>query len=326
MNSLETYRRNPINRQESPEKYSGESDEILSENFSLRTELEILNLIWREREEIFLRIEKQQDEILKQNSDLILAIKEISSERDYYRDEIYKVKDGLQEREDELWMEKEKIRRDVDDCHDKIEELLKEKSEIIRVFSDNLEVIKSMKEGLVRATESLEEDEVGSLDKVNQEKSDEQELDGELWNFLRELKGVSCSVNKLELKLKAYKEKRKKERKELENSVTSLSEENRDANSLLRIALVEKQTVERSLNKLKGNNEHGRSTIFQIAERGLQRVGFGFMVGNSSSFSANSDSSECEEEIVSLVNVSFPFIGYYKNALSFALIFLMIQI
>lgn len=314
MNSLETYRRNPINRQESPEKYSGESDEILSENFSLRTELEILNLIWREREEIFLRIEKQQDEILKQNSDLILAIKEISSERDYYRDEIYKVKDGLHEREDELWMEKEKIRRDVDDCHDKIEELLKEKSEIIRGFSDNLEVIKSMKEGLVRATESLEEDEVGSLDKVNQEKSDEQELDGELWNFLRELKRVSCSVNKLELKLKAYKEKRKKERKELENSVTSLTEENRDANSLLRIALVEKQTVERSLNKLKGNNEHGRSTIFQIAERGLQRVGFGFMVGNSSSFSVNSDSSECEEEIVSLVNVSFPFIGYYKNA------------
>lgn len=269
MNSLETYTRNPINRQESPEKYSGESDEILSEIFSLRTELEILNLIWREREERFLH---------------------------------------------------------VDDCHDKIEELLKEKSEIIRGFSDNLEVIKSIKEGLVRATESLEEDEFGSLDKVNQEKSDEQELDGELWNFLRELKGVSCSVNKLELKLKAYKEKRKKEMKELENSVTSLTEENRDANSLLRIALVEKQTVERSLYKLKGNNEHGRSTIFQIAERGLQRVGFGFMVGNSSSFSTNSDSSECEEEIVSLVNFSFPFIGYYNNALSFALIFLMIQI
>ncbi|CAL5341594.1 unnamed protein product [Camellia sinensis] len=67
---------------------------------------------------------------------------------------------------------------------------------------------------------------------------------------------------------------RNKEKRELENSVASLTEENRDINSLLRIALVEKEAVEKSLNKLKGNNnEQKRVAILQIAERGLQKVG-----------------------------------------------------
>ncbi|OMO71770.1 hypothetical protein COLO4_28046 [Corchorus olitorius] len=113
-------------------------------------------------------------------------------------------------------------------------------------------------------------------------------------------------------KVNEYKEARKKEKRELERSVVSLTEENRDINSLLRIALVEKEAVEKSLNKLKGNNEQKRVALLQIAERGLQRVGFGFMMGSGgheqaiessgiSSATASTTDSECEEEVVSLV-------------------------
>ncbi|KAF9614148.1 hypothetical protein IFM89_015467 [Coptis chinensis] len=106
-------------------------------------------------------------------------------------------------------------------------------------------------------------------------------------------------------------EKRRKEKRELENSVVSLTEENRDINSLLRIALVEKEAVEKSLSKLKGNGEQKKVALLQFAERGLQKVGFGFMMGTSpsevmdnegSSMCGKSESSECEEEFVSLAS------------------------
>ena len=84
--------------------------------------------------------------------------------------------------------------------------------------------------------------------------------------------------------------------------------------------------MEKSLNKLKGNSEQKRVALLQFAERGLQRVGFGFMMGSgsneqsmessgagshtinaSSTASTRSDSSECEEEVVSLVClITFP--------------------
>lgn len=59
----------------------------------------------------------------------------------------------------------------------------------------------------------------------------------------------------------------------------------------------------------------------QIAERGLQKVGFGFMMGagtneqpvsDTSSFNSGnkSDGSECEEEVVSLVLFGFSFFTY----------------
>ncbi|KAF7149007.1 hypothetical protein RHSIM_Rhsim03G0188000 [Rhododendron simsii] len=72
----------------------------------------------------------------------------------------------------------------------------------------------------------------------------------------------------------------------------------------------------KSLNKLKGNSNNSdqkRVAILQIAERGLQKVGFGFMMGAgtneqpvSDASSVNSgnksDGSECEEEVVSLAS------------------------
>lgn len=72
---------------------------------------------------------------------------------------------------------------------------------------------------------------------------------------------------------------------------------------------------------MKGNNEQKRVALLQFAERGLQRVGFGFMMGSgsneqsmessgagsnttnaSAAASTKSDSSECEEEVVSLAS------------------------
>ncbi|KAK1578494.1 hypothetical protein Q3G72_030695 [Acer saccharum] len=42
--------------------------------------------------------------------------------------------------------------------------------------------------------------------------------------------------------------------------------------------------MEKSLNRLKGNNseQQKRVALLQMAERGLQRVGFGFMMGSGS--------------------------------------------
>ncbi|XP_062119091.1 uncharacterized protein LOC133832815 [Humulus lupulus] len=92
------------------------------------------------------------------------------------------------------------------------------------------------------------------------------------------------------------------EKRELENSVVSLTEENRDTNNLLRAALLENEAVEK---RLKVNSEQKRVALLQIAERGLQRVGFGFMMGSGNTeqsleiFSGTkSDSSECEEDAI----------------------------
>ncbi|KAJ0098843.1 hypothetical protein Patl1_20148 [Pistacia atlantica] len=144
---------------------------------------------------------------------------------------------------------------------------------------------------------------------------EESKLDQESRAFSEEMTAITVLASKAGSKVSEYKESKKKEKKELENSVVSLTEENRDINSLLRIALVEKEAVEKSLNRLKGNSDQKRVALLQIAERGLQRVGFGFMMGSGNneqspeSLGANvappsnkSDSSECEEEVVSLAS------------------------
>lgn len=124
--------------------------------------------------------------------------------------------------------------------------------------------------------------------------------------------GVKRLVERAEAKVEEYKEIRHNERRQLGNSVVSLTEENRDISTLLRIALVEKEAVEK---RLKGSGETKRVAI-------LQRVGFGpfgFLMGSGgneqtlegpgakvdgmgSGASSKSDSSECEEEVVSLVS------------------------
>lgn len=239
------------------------------------------------------------------------AIEQVSRERD---DQVSE----LRRRIDEELKDKQGIGIELEGCRERISELLEEKSEIIRVFSEHLVTVKSVKECLVRVVESMEDDRVKEervVDEGEQVKG-ETDLEEELRAILVELKAVSKLASMTEMKLSEYQEMRNKEKRELENSVVSLTEENRDINSLLRIALVEKEAVEKSLNKLKGNNnEQKRVAILQIAERGLQRVGFGFMMGTGTNepaaseiASANnaagskSDGSECEEEVVSLAS------------------------
>lgn len=176
------------------------------------------------------------------------------------------------------------------------------------------EFVKSSKDNLANIIECLDDEGViqrGSSGMVGSKLGQESRALCE-----EETAALPLLASKAEAKVREFKEAKKKEKKELENSVVSLTEENRDINTLLRIALVEKEAVEKSLNKLKGNGEQQRRVpLLQFAERGLQRVGFGFMKGSGSNeqlpeaFGANvastasnkSDSSECEEEAVSLV-------------------------
>ncbi|KAM1281967.1 hypothetical protein ACFX2I_022513 [Malus domestica] len=113
---------------------------------------------------------------------------------------------------------------------------------------------------------------IGIIDGVGDEKAENgaEEAEG-VWEESAAVARLAASA---EAKVSEYKELRKKE-KELEKSVVSLTEKNRDISSLLRVALVEKEAVEK---KLKGNSEQKRVALLHIAERGLQKVGFGFIM------------------------------------------------
>ncbi|KAJ1694422.1 hypothetical protein LUZ63_011120 [Rhynchospora breviuscula] len=124
--------------------------------------------------------------------------------------------------------------------------------------------------------------------------------------------GSICKiVNLLDSRFREYEQMRKKEKRELESSILSLTEENRDISGLLKIAIMEKEAMEKRSKGINGDNK--RAAIFQMAEKGLQKVGFGFVMGvlsgdnnqadsvASCSSSTKSDMSDGEEEVVSLV-------------------------
>ena len=140
--------------------------------------------------------------------------------------------------------------------------------------------------------------------------------------YFKKLEFVITMAKRVAEKMNDYQEKVKKEKKELERSMMSLTEENQDFSSLLRIALIEKEAVEKTVRQLKGSNEQRRAPLLQFAERGLQRVGFGFIVGGSSNEQCKDQnktsdqisdgvvsdvSSEYEEEVVDLVFSSSSF-------------------
>ncbi|KAJ8554420.1 hypothetical protein K7X08_025098 [Anisodus acutangulus] len=178
----------------------------------------------------------------------------------------------IQRLEDDFYKETERIRTELEVSRKKTEELLDEKREQSEVCSDNLDILQLAKHGLLRAEA-----------------------------------GEFCGG-----KMGRYEKMRKKEKREMENSVVSLEEENRYIISLLKIALVEKETAEKSLNRLRGNSEQKKAVILQIAERGLQKVGFGFgfMMGSAKSETSSdhldsdtnvkSDNDECQTEAATL--------------------------
>lgn len=258
---------------------------------ALRAAHQTLQTNYAQKEEILARVYQENEEALKQKGDLLEAIKDASS----------RLQASLREQEVEFFREREEIKRELKDRAQEVEGLLKEKSEKSRELSESLDLVKVIKQGLARVIGSMGEE--GEEDHVVQFEID----DGDLGV---ELNGVLELVKKVGLKLDEFKEKGKDEKRELEYSLVSLTEENRDVNDLLRIALVEKEAVEKSQNKLIGNNEQKRGAIFQIAERGLQKVGFGFGFMTTTELSpettgadaaTTSDGSEYTEDAVCLV-------------------------
>ncbi|KAM7504773.1 hypothetical protein LguiB_003677 [Lonicera macranthoides] len=294
---------------------------LLHELEAIRTSYVSLQSKYAAKEEELIILQQQKDEAFKQNFNLAKkALTEASSETYDHCDELHSIKMSSHHREDELLgkieeeiREKEQIRSELEVSRERIEELLRERSEKFRAISENLESLTSVKESLVRVIESLDDNKQGSAVEEGEELTEEGSELLELRDFLVELKAVSKYASAVESKFCEYQDMRKKEKRELESSVVSLTEENRDINTLLRIALVEKDAVEKTLNRLKGNNEQKRVAILQIAERGLQKVGFGFMMGaggtnepsmdNSGAITGSkSDGGECEEEVVSLAS------------------------
>ncbi|KAL8153486.1 hypothetical protein V2J09_011246 [Rumex salicifolius] len=321
---------------------------LLAEVLFLRVSFESLETMYKEAEETLLSAQEQRDKAMarskmveelsierdgllyelsgfrKRQEELSRKIGEGERERESLEREIY---EGMREREDLVQKidfgvrEREGFVKEIGDFRAKIEELEEDNRLRDQQMLKSLLSLASIKESLIGLCEGFdeEEDEIenGSVEDVDELKDDGSSLEHSTsYNAVSlELHAVSKIVTRVEKTLSDYRERTKKEKKELESSVVSLTEENRDVNSLFRIALVEKDAVEKSLNKLKGNPDQKRVALLQIAERGLQRVGFGFMMGaavneatpavaeNLSSTASNvSDSSECEEEIVSVAS------------------------
>ncbi|KAH9325566.1 hypothetical protein KI387_005744, partial [Taxus chinensis] len=129
-------------------------------------------------------------------------------------------------------------------------------------------------------------------------------VDENLQACLDGARAVSELAASAECMFKDYLKNSRKEKKELQNSIISLTEENRDISTLLRSALAEKEAAEKAISKSKGGSA---AAILQIAERGLQKVGFGFRVeslafsGGKTTTSEN-ESNEGEEEVFSLAS------------------------
>ncbi|RYQ94053.1 hypothetical protein Ahy_B09g100254 [Arachis hypogaea] len=157
-----------------------------------------------------------------------------------------------------------------------------------------LESLSSIKDCLSRVAEGLEgEEDVTYVKELSEEPESESN------ELMEVLKVVSRYAREVETRIEKHKELRKKEKRELESSLISLTEENRDVSNLLRIALLEKEALEK---RVKGNEHNKRMPLLQFAEFGLHKVGFGFMMGTGTvdqPIETKSDSSE-SEHVVSL--------------------------
>lgn len=298
-----------INGPDPPNSTESSDHDLLTELESLRQSHQSLLSKSAAMEEDFSHLQNQREEALTRNADLIKVIGEISGERDSLREEFHKLEALWREKEDRFQLKideelkaKETLENEVEVCREKIERLEIERKERDGFLVNCLDSLRSIKENLVGIIEGVS-DEKGEngVDEI-EGTSVESELEQESRAVWEEIMAVTRLVDSAEVKVNEYKELRHKERRELGNSVVSLTEENRDISTLLRIALVEKEAVEK---RLKGNSEQKRVAI-------LQRVGFGpfgFLMGSGGNEqtldglgSSKSDSSECEEEVVSLAS------------------------
>ncbi|KAG4907921.1 hypothetical protein JHK86_056405 [Glycine max] len=194
--------------------------------------------------------------------------------------------------------EEELERKEVEYFKERVERLESEREERNGVMFKALESLTSTKESLSSVIEGLE----GEKDETFVENVNGEWSGVESRMLLEEARLISRLAIEVETKVDRYKEMRRKEKRELESSLISLTEENRDVHNLLRIALSEKEALEK---RIKGH-DHKRMPLLQF---GLQKVGFGFMMmggGNNEQSTEHSgvksDSSECEEEVISLAS------------------------
>ncbi|KAL1217286.1 hypothetical protein V5N11_027353 [Cardamine amara subsp. amara] len=178
-------------------------------------------------------------------TDLIRANHELSNERDAFR----RRNRELEAEISEAAMIREEMKRDLKFSRERVSELEGETKEKSRLLSNISESLLSME---------------NSLSKGERRKLESEEY---ISNSVLEL------VKEVETKVETFMETMEKKKMELSRSVEFLKEENRDLSVLLRAALSEKQTAEK---QLKETNEQKRSALLQIAERGLQKIGFGF--------------------------------------------------
>ncbi|KAI6696322.1 hypothetical protein NL676_016441 [Syzygium grande] len=292
---------------------------LSSELESARESLQHLRSKSAAMEEDLALVRRQRDEAIGRAASLSEAVDGLSSERDTLRGRIKELEDSAAEREEESvarfeeeLREREGLRIEIEVYREKFHGLEAEREKQKEFLLRIADSVKAVKESLARIIESLDDEKV--VEREEDESPDTgEELDQESRSVSGEISEITRLVDVARSKVNDYKETKKKERKQLENSVVSLTEENRDISSLLRVALVEKESVERSLNKLRGGNEQKRVALLQFAERGLRGVGFGFMMGSgnaeqpmessgASSTGSKSDGSDCEEEVVSLAS------------------------
>uniref|UniRef100_A0A803PQP4 Uncharacterized protein n=1 Tax=Cannabis sativa TaxID=3483 RepID=A0A803PQP4_CANSA len=264
-------------------------------------------------EESLNLLQHERNEAVTRYSDSIKFIAELSSERDSLQNRIREVEAVTREKEadfairmDEEVSERKRLGKEIEVYRERIEDMEMKREQSNEILFKCFESLRSVNVSLERIINNVDGEKTDDKDvKFSKciKESDFMCLELEL---NEELLAVTRLTLEAEEKVNEFKELRNKEKRELENSVVSLTEENRDTNSLLRAALLEKEAVEK---RLKVNSEQKRVALLQIAERGLQRVGFGFMMGSGNveqsleSFSGTkSDSSECEEEVVSLAS------------------------
>ncbi|KAM1183738.1 hypothetical protein ACFX13_002037 [Malus domestica] len=316
-NPTETLPETQVNGPDPPNnpETSASGDGLLAELESLRQSHQALLSKSVAMDEDSDLIRQQRDDALARNNELTKVVGEISGERESLRDEIQKLEGCLREKEDgfdskleeELKL-KEVIENEVRVCRETIERLELERKERDGFLLKCLDSLRSIKEGIIGIIDCVGDEKVGNGTEEAEGTGAESESDPEWRAVYEEIAAVARLTASAEAQVSEYKELRKKEKKELENSVVSLTEENRDISSLLRVALAEKEAV---VKRLKGS-EQKRVPI-------LQRVGFGFIMGSGgneqspessgdkldgagSTAGSKSDGSDCEEGVISLAS------------------------
>ncbi|XP_051229966.2 uncharacterized protein [Lolium perenne] len=141
------------------------------------------------------------------------------------------------------------------------------------------------------------------LDIASEEKveriSEQSNLDPE--DGLRFLEREALIINDLakevEIKLSQCREKERKEKSRMESMISSLMKENQDTRSMLEVATTE-EVAENSLPMFRADGDQRRSAILQINEKGLQKVGFGFIMEVIGGESQGEEMSSCGASMV----------------------------